>query len=93
MLARTPFDVLAEFFPTFSTLDKFEHLGAFDAVPTTIICGTRDKLTSIGHSRKMADALPGATLVECDGAGHMVIFESRDEVNEALEKLVDSAAR
>ncbi len=91
MLAGTSFDVLAEFFPSFSQLDKFEHLAPFLKVPTTIICGTRDKLTSIGHSRKMAEKMPAATLVECEGAGHMVIFEARDEVNAALEDLVTAA--
>ena len=88
MLAGTPFDVVAEFFPGFSELDKFEHLGPFTDVATTIICGTQDKLTSIGHSRKLAAAIPGARLVECEGAGHMVIFEQRDRVNAALEALV-----
>ena len=39
----------------------------------------------------MAERLPTATLVECPGAGHMVIFESREQVNEALEELVESA--
>ena len=91
MLAGTKFDVLAEFFPNFTTLDKFEFLAAFDGVPTTIVCGTKDKLTSIGHSRKMAEQLPSATLVECPGAGHMVIFEAREQVNRALEDLVESA--
>ncbi len=60
MLAGTSFDVLAEFFPSFSTLDKFDHLALFAQVPTTVICGTRDKLTSIGHSRKLAQRIPGA---------------------------------
>jgi pimeloyl-ACP methyl ester carboxylesterase len=92
MLAGTKFDVLAEFFPNFTELDKFEHLPAFADVPTVIICGTRDKLTSIGHSRKMAERLPTARLVECEGAGHMVIFESRERVNEALSELAESAA-
>ena len=92
MLAGTSFDVIAEFFPSFSALDKFAQLSVFAEVPTTIICGTKDKLTSIDHSRKMADALPSALLVECEGAGHMVIFESRDEVNQALEALVESAS-
>ena len=32
MLAGTSFDVLAEFFPIFSPLDKFEHLAAFAGV-------------------------------------------------------------
>lgn len=93
MLAGTSFEVLAEFFPNFSTLDKFEHLAGFARVPTTIICGTRDKLTSIGHSRKMAQRMPTATLVECEGAGHMVIFESAEQVNDALEELVAAASR
>ena len=92
MLAGTSFDVLAEFFPNFSQLDKFDHLGALGKMPTTIICGTKDKLTSIGHSRKMAQRLPDAVLVECDGAGHMVIFEARDQVNAALEDLVAAAS-
>ncbi len=93
MLAGTSFDVLAEFFPNFSDLDKFHTLEALKGVATSIICGTRDKLTSIGHSRKLAQHLPGAELVECEGAGHMVIFESRNQVNAALEDLVVAASR
>jgi len=92
MLAGTSFGVLAEFFPSLSELDKFEHLLVLDEVPTTIICGTKDKVTSIGHSRKMAAQLPNATLVECEGAGHMVIFEARARVNEALDALVEAAS-
>ncbi len=92
MLAGTSFDVLAEFFPSVSQLEKFEHLTGFSHVPTTIISGTKDKITSVGHSRKMAQRMPQATLVECEGAGHMVIFEARDQVNEALEELVVVAA-
>ncbi len=89
MLAGTPFTVLAEFFPSFTTLDKFEHLTTFGNVPTTIVCGTEDRLTSIGHSRKMAKQLPSARLVECPGAGHMVIFEAREQVNAVLEDLLE----
>ena len=91
MLAGTSFEVLAEFFPSFTALDKFEVLAPFETVPTTIVCGTKDKLTSIGHSRKLAARIHGSTLVECEGAGHMVIFEERERVNEALESLVAAA--
>lgn len=91
MLAGTSFDVMAMFYPNFSTLDKFAQLPAFAKIPTVIICGTKDRLTSIDHSRKMADLLPDAELVECQGAGHMVIFEARERVNAFLEALVVSA--
>ena len=91
MLAQTSFEVLAEFFPNFDALDKFSVLHAFEQVPTVIICGSKDLLTSIGHSRKMAKRIPGAHLVECVGAGHMVIIERRDQVNAALEQMITEA--
>ena len=85
--------MLAEFFPSLGSLDKFAVLTSFAHVPTTIICGTKDKLTSVGQSRKMAGMIDGARLVEAPGAGHLVIFESRDLVNAALEQLVTAAQR
>ena len=93
MLADTPFEVLAAFFPNFSALDKFQQLPIFRSVPTTIVCGTKDRMTSIGHSRKMAEIIENATLVESEGSGHMVIFEDRALVNAALVELVEAAAR
>ena len=54
---------------------------AFAAVPTTIVCGTGDLLTSVGHSRKMAGRIHGARLVEVPGAGHMVLIERADRIN------------
>ena len=91
MLSSTPFEVVAEFFPNFSVLDKFETVKALSVVPTTIICGTEDKLTSIGHSRKLHAYIPGSSLLECDGAGHLVIMERHDEVNDELDHLLAAA--
>jgi pimeloyl-ACP methyl ester carboxylesterase len=88
MLAATPFEVVAEFFPGFSELDKFDHVGVLAKVPTAVICGTADKVTSIGHSRKLQARIDGSTLLECHGAGHMVILERHDEVNGELDKLL-----
>jgi pimeloyl-ACP methyl ester carboxylesterase len=91
MLSATPFEVVAEFFPTFSTLDKFEAVVALSAVPTSIICGTEDKLTPIGHSRKLHVEIAGSTLLECEGAGHMVIMERHEQVDAELDRLVAAA--
>ncbi|KRF18947.1 alpha/beta hydrolase [Nocardioides sp. Soil797] len=93
MLSATPFEVLAEFFPSFDALDKFAVMNAFERIPTSVICGTSDKLTSIGHSRKMHQLLPGSQLVELEGAGHMVIMERHLEVNAALDELLAAAAQ
>jgi pimeloyl-ACP methyl ester carboxylesterase len=93
MLAQTSFEVLAQFFPNFDTLDKFAVLEVFARIPTTIVIGTKDLLTSVGHSRRMAERIPGARLVECAGAGHMVIIERSETVDRTLEELFEEAAR
>ena len=91
MLAATPFEVVADFFPLFTNLDKFHTVEALGAIPTSVVCGTSDKLTSIGHSRKLHSRIPGSRLLECDGAGHMVIFERHDLVNAELDQLITAA--
>ena len=91
MLAGTPFEVLAEFFGSFSTLDKYAVLERFGTVPTTVLCGTKDRITSIGHSRKMAKRITGARLVEVEGAGHMVLFEEPGRVEAEIERLVSAS--
>lgn len=91
MLAQTPFGVIAEFFPNFDQLDKFSVLKAFEQVPTVIVCGTGDVLTSIGHSRKMASRIRGVELVEVPEAGHMVILERYEAVNAAIERMIADA--
>lgn len=91
MLSGTPFEVLAEFFPSFGALDKYAVLGSLTHVPTSIICGTDDKITPIGLSRKLSGTVPGSSLLECEGAGHMVILERHEQVNAALDQLIAAA--
>jgi pimeloyl-ACP methyl ester carboxylesterase len=93
MLAGTPFDVIAEFFPGFDSHDRAEALAALADVPTTVIGGTLDQITPIAHTRRIAHLLPTATLVEVTGAGHMILLERHDEVNQAIETLVERASR
>ena len=91
MLSSTPFEVVADFFPGFGSLDKFDHVEVFSRVPTSVVCGTADKLTSIGHSRKLHARIAGSHLVECDGAGHLVIIERHEQVNAELDQLLTAA--
>ena len=93
ILSQTPFEVVAEFFPSFHKLDKFASINALGRIPTTIICGTRDRITGIGHSRKLHSYIPGSRLIECEKAGHMVILERHGQVNAELDQLLASATR
>ncbi|MCD4535703.1 alpha/beta hydrolase [Nocardioides sp. cx-169] len=92
MLSATPFEVVAEFFPSFSSLDKFHIVEVLGRVPTAIICGTEDRLTSLGHSRKLHQRIAGSRLLECEGAGHMVPLERHDQVTAELDQLITAAS-
>ncbi|GGD23454.1 alpha/beta fold hydrolase [Nocardioides daphniae] len=91
MIDATPFEVVADFYPSFASLDHYDNLGALGQAPCTVIGGTLDKLTGIGHSRKLHSRIPGSELFEVNGAGHMVLLERHDEVNAELDHLFERA--
>jgi pimeloyl-ACP methyl ester carboxylesterase len=70
-------------------LDFTEQLPSF-AIPTLIVVGTHDAITPPSDSHLMAELIPGAELVELPGAGHMLMYERTEELDELI---VDFARR
>ena len=89
MAARTPVDVIAEFYDTFLTHDKLAALDVLRGVEVLVVAGDRDLLTPPDHSRDIAAALPDARLVVVEDAGHMVALEHPDQVNAELLGLLE----
>ncbi len=57
-------------------------------VPTLAICGTADKMTPPKYSEYLVAKIPGARLVLIERAGHYVMLEQPDAVNQALVDFV-----
>jgi len=93
LIAGTPVDVIAEFWPAFDAHDKQAALPVFQRVETLILVGEDDLVTPADHSREMVDAVPGAELVVVPRAGHLVFLEHPDVVNHCLRDLVTRARR
>lgn len=91
LIDATPFEVVANFYPVIATVDLWDGIAALSAVPTSIICGTEDRLTAIGHSRKLHARIHGSELLECEDAGHMVMMERPVDVNNELDHLISRA--
>jgi pimeloyl-ACP methyl ester carboxylesterase len=91
MIAQTPVDVVAEFFPTLTSHDKLAALDVLIDLPVVIACGEDDLVTPVDHSRKMADALPKAELVVVPDTGHQVLMERPDVVNPPLLRMIEDA--
>lgn len=63
--------------------DLTPELGGID-VPALVVVGREDASLPPERSRALAAALPGAELVEIDGAGHLSALEQPSAVNQAL---------
>ena len=93
MAARTPVDVIAEFYDTFTTHDKLDAIGVLRDVETLVLVGSKDLVTPVEHSEAIAGALAAAQLVVVEGAGHMVALERPALVTLQLRALVGRATR
>jgi pimeloyl-ACP methyl ester carboxylesterase len=70
--SATP-DVAAGLVARSNEVDVRDILGSI-RVPTTIIHRVDDEVVPLGHGRALAEAIPGARLVELPGADHLVFI-------------------
>ncbi|WP_420077321.1 3-oxoadipate enol-lactonase [Streptomyces sp. JL3001] len=78
-----------------------DALAAFDlrdrlaeiSCPTLLIAGREDPATPPAHLREIADAVPGAALVEIPGASHLAPAQCPEAVLTALRAHFDGGAR
>lgn len=63
--------------------DRTQQLASL-RLPTLVLVGTEDAVTPPDEARAMQRAIPGATLVELEGAGHLPSLERPAALNAAL---------
>lgn len=90
LLATSP-DLWVSLAPRFLTLPSYVERLRKLTVPCAVIVGEYD-LESLEHSRRMARAVPDATLDVIAGAGHSPQFESPDRFWEILRTRLDQMA-
>jgi pimeloyl-ACP methyl ester carboxylesterase len=91
IIRSTPIDVIADFYVALVGHEKWHALKVLDNVPVLVLTGDRDRLVDPILSDGIASAIRDAKLVKIRGAGHVVILERPDEVNEAIADLVTQA--
>ena len=93
MIVGTRMDTISAFMPRFSTHDKREALAAYRRVETLVLNGEMDRLTPPSHSDEIIRLVPGAEHVVVAQAGHIIMLEHPDLVNEQLVSLIERARR
>jgi pimeloyl-ACP methyl ester carboxylesterase len=88
MIAGTPVDVIAEFYPSIAGFDETGSLEPMRAVPTLVLTGDKDKMIPKEYSELIVERLPDSQFVVVPDAGHLVLMEKPDEVTAALGALL-----
>jgi pimeloyl-ACP methyl ester carboxylesterase len=70
----------------FHACDRFDLIGRLGELrlPALVVVGRDDRLTPPKYAEYLARSIPGARLLEVDGAGHFPQLEQPDAVNAAL---------
>jgi pimeloyl-ACP methyl ester carboxylesterase len=83
MLAACSRDTLRDLSRAMLSLDLTSRLPSI-TIPTLVLVGTADVITPPRDARQIASLVPDANLVELPGAGHMLMYERTDEVDELI---------
>ncbi|HEV3369470.1 MAG TPA: alpha/beta fold hydrolase [Acidimicrobiales bacterium] len=79
--------VRAGYVKSMSAMNLLEGIATI-AVPTTVLVGSRDRLTPPARSRTLVDTIPGARLVTVPDRGHMLPLEDPDAVADEIVRAV-----
>ena len=88
MIRSTPIEVVAAFGEALYAVDMRGNLPILGRVPVITLTGGRDRLISPALGLELAESIPGAELVWVPGAGHALILEAPEVVNEAITGLI-----
>jgi pimeloyl-ACP methyl ester carboxylesterase len=91
MIAATPVDVVADFYPTLMAHDGRLGVRNLKDCPVLVIGADSDTLTPLAHSEAIARELPEARLVIAQNSGHLLMLEHPELVNELLVGVVEAA--
>jgi pimeloyl-ACP methyl ester carboxylesterase len=91
MIRATSIDVIAEFYPALMAHDKNASLAVIGRVPTLVLTGGQDRVTSAALGRALAEEILDTELIEVADAGHLLPLEYPGIVTDALRRLVARA--
>jgi pimeloyl-ACP methyl ester carboxylesterase len=70
----------------FDIMDRMQEL----KLPVLVICGSEDVMTPVKYASYLADRIEGSSIVIIDGATHSVATEKPAQVNQAIEKFLNT---
>jgi pimeloyl-ACP methyl ester carboxylesterase len=90
-IRATPVQVVTDFYLALLEHDQRAALDILGRVPAVVLAGDKDRLVPLRLAGEVAAGIPGAEFILVPGAGHQLILERPDIVNEAITAMLDRA--
>jgi pimeloyl-ACP methyl ester carboxylesterase len=88
IIRATPVRVVSDFFVALADHDERAALDALGRVPVTVVTGERDRVVPPDQSDDLAAEIRGSELVRVPEAGHAILLERPEAVNDAITGLL-----
>jgi pimeloyl-ACP methyl ester carboxylesterase len=88
MIRQAPVGVIADFYGALLGCDQSAVLDVLGKVPVTVITGDRDRLLPSRLGAELAAEIPGARIAMVAGAGHVLMLERPEVVNDAIRSML-----
>ena len=92
MIRQAPVGVIADFYGALLGCDQSAVLDVLGKVPVTVITGDRDRLIPPRLGAELAAGIPGARIAMVEGAGHALMLERPEVVDDAIRSLLAEVA-
>ncbi len=90
-IINTPAESMCGFYSDVMLHERHAPLSVLTGIAVHVLVGSDDRLTPVAHARRLAEAIPGADLTVCPGAGHMLPLERDRLVSDTLASVVERA--
>jgi pimeloyl-ACP methyl ester carboxylesterase len=84
MIREAPVGVIADFYGALLGCDQSDVLDTLGRVPVTVVTGDKDRVIPPRLGTELAAGIPGARMALVAGAGHAVMLERPDVVNDVI---------
>ncbi len=91
IIRATPIDMVAQFYAALLEHDQRPALPVLARVPVAVVTAGRDRIIPPRLAGELVAGLPGCDLVEIPDAGHVVILERPEIINDVITRLTERA--
>lgn len=90
LVQQTPMSTFIGYFDDLQSHNELDAVEVLQNIPGIVLVGDRDRVTPVSQSERICELWPSGELRTVKEAGHMLLLETPEEVNAAIDAVLDT---